>query len=164
MKKYFFVLAFFNFLMAGCWKTNVNPDHVNKFTCKVNGVFWEALPNERDILGNDLQMGKSAFSDFASIFANNTKKNQTIGFNMSLSDTVKVFNITNMNPYGDYAKGCAGYKLDTLTKHTVIITEIDKIQKIAKGTFTFRAINSNSSCVDTVSITEGFFDMQYSIN
>jgi hypothetical protein len=159
MKKYFFVFAFFNFILSSCGKTNVNPDHVNKFTCKVNGVFWEALPNERDILGNDLQMGKSAFSDFASIFANNTKKNQTIGFNMSLSDSVKVFTITNNHPFS--SRGCEGYDLDNLVKHEVLITEHDKTKRIAKGTFSFRAINRDVGCVDTVSITEGFFDMHY---
>ncbi len=25
---------------------NVKPKHINKFTCKVNGEFWEAVPKE----------------------------------------------------------------------------------------------------------------------
>jgi hypothetical protein len=160
MKKYFFVLAFFNFLMAGCWKTNVNPDHVNKFTCKVNGVFWEAVPLQRDILGNDLQMTVSP-TEFGSIRASNAKKNQSITFNLSLKDTSKDFVITDDIPYGDYGRKCVGYFLDTLSSRIVKITEHDKTKRIVKGTFAFRAIDIVDSCKDTVTITDGFFDMHY---
>ncbi len=164
MKKYFFLLVFINILAASCCKTEENPQHINKFTCKVNGVFWESVPYENSILGNDLQMGKSTFSDIASISARNVKKEQSMGFNMSLSDTVKAFIITNDTPFSNYGRGCNVYKLDTLVKHTVTITEHDKIKKIAKGMFSFRAVNKTIGCIDTVNITDGFFDMQYSIN
>jgi hypothetical protein len=162
MKKYLFVFAFFGFVMAHCGKTMVNPDHVNKFTCKVNGVFWEAIPYQRDILGNDLQMSKSPFSDFASILARNIKKNQTMSFNLSLNDTLKTFVISDRLPFANNSRNCSGYFLDTLFNHTVIVTEHDKTKKIVKGTFSFRAIDIVDSCKDTVIITNGFFDMQYS--
>jgi Family of unknown function (DUF6252) len=161
MKKYLFLLACFGFLLQGCMKTATNPDHVNKFTCKVNGVFWEAIPFQNFILGNDLQINKSPFFDIASIYANNVKKNQTINFNLSLSDTAKTFTITSQNPFGDYSRKCVGYFLDTLSSRSVIVTDHDKIKKIVKGTFSFRAIDIVDSCKDTVTITDGVFDMQY---
>jgi hypothetical protein len=162
MKKYLFLLVGFSFLMAGCGKIEVAaPQHVNKFTCKVNGVFWEAVSKQRDILGNDLQINKSPFSDFASISAWNTSKRQSISFNLSLSDTLKTFSMTVSDPFGDYARKCEGYSLDKLTNHKVIVTEHDKTKQIVKGAFSFRAIDISTSCRDTVTITDGFFDMQY---
>lgn len=163
MKKYLFLLALFGFFWSCCGKTMpVNPDHVNKFTCKVNGVFWEAIPHDNFTFGNDLQMSKSPFFDIGSILARNIKKNQTMSFNLSLSDTLKNFTITDRIPYSDNSRNCSGYFLDTLSNHIVTVTEHDKVKKIVRGTFSFRAIDLVDSCKDTVMITDGFFDMQYS--
>ncbi len=161
MKKYLFLYVLFSLLMACCNKTPVDLVHVNKFTCKVNGVFWEAVPLQRDILGNDLQMSKSPFFDVGSILARNVKKNQTMSFNLSLSDTAKTFVITDKIPFADNSRNCSGYFLDTLSNRTVTVTEHDKIKRTVKGTFSFRAIDRVDSCKDTVTITDGFFDMQY---
>jgi hypothetical protein len=158
MKKYFFVLAFSSFLIAGCTKND--GDHINKFTCKVNGVFWEAFPYQRDILGNDLQMSVSP-TQYGSISADNIKKNQTITFNLYLKDASKDFVITDNIPYGDYGRKCVGYFLDTSSSRIVRITDHDKEKRIVKGTFAFRAIDIVDSCKDTVTITDGFFDMHY---
>jgi hypothetical protein len=163
MKKYLFLLAFFGFLLQGCVKTATTPiDHVNKFTCKVNGVFWEAIPYQNFILGNDLQMDKSPFFDFGSIHARNTKKQQSIGFNVPLNDSVRTANIILDIPFSDYSRNCVGYFLDTLSSRKVVVTTHDRVKKIIKGTFSFRAIDIVDSCKDTVTITDGFFDMQYS--
>jgi hypothetical protein len=159
MKKYFFVLVFFNFLMAGCTKND--GDHINKFTCKVNGVFWEALPFQRDILGNDLQMDKSPVFEVGYIHARNDKKNQSINISAYLSDTAKVSSIRENIPFGDYGRKCVGYFLDTLSKRVVTVTDHDKVKRVVKGTFSFRAIDIVDSCKDTVTITDGFFDMHY---
>jgi hypothetical protein len=159
MKKYLFLFAFFGFLLQGCMKTATNPDHVNKFTCKVNGAFWEAIPFQNFILGNDLQMTKSPFFDIGAINAFNAKKNQSIVFNFSLSDTMKVSNITVQNPFSGL---CNLYFLDTLSTRSVKVTEHDKIKKIVKGTFSFRVIDVIGPCKDTVTVTDGFFDMHYS--
>ena len=161
MKKYLFLLALFSFFIVSCGKTMVNPAHINKFTCKVNGVFWESVPLQRDILGNDLRIDILPFSDIIGIFANNAKKNQTISLDFSLNDTMKTSVIRNSYPYGDYSRHCVGYNLDTLSKRIVTVTEHDKIKRIVKGTFSFRAIDRVDSCKDTVTITDGFFDMKY---
>ena len=161
MKKHLFLYALFGFLMACCNKTPVDLVHVNKFTCKVNGIFWEAVPLQRDILGNDLQMSKSPFFDIGYIHARNVKKGQSINLDFSLSDTAIISVIRNKYPFADYSRNCVGYNLDTLTSHIVTVTEQDKIKKIVKGTFSFRAIDIVDSCKDTVTITDGFFDMQY---
>jgi hypothetical protein len=161
MKKYLFLLAFFGFLLQGCMKTATNPAHVNKFTCKVNGVFWEAIPYQNFILGNDLQMDKSPFFDFGYIHATNAKKNQSINISLSLSDSSKITIITDKLPFGDYARKCNGYFLDTLSNRIITVTDHDKAKKIVKGTFSFRAIDIIDSCKDTVTITDGFFDMHY---
>ena len=161
MKKHLSLLALCSFFITSCWKTEDNSIHLNKFTCKVNGVFWEAVPLQRDILGNDLQMSKSPFFDIGSILARNVKKNQTISFNLSLSDTAKTFVITDKIPFADNSRNCSGYFLDTLSNRIVIVTEHDKVKRVIKGTFSFRAIDIVDSCRDTAIITEGFFDMQY---
>jgi hypothetical protein len=160
MKKYLFLLTLFScFMFANCTKDN--GVHVNKFTCKVNGVFWEAIPRERDILGNDLQMDKSPIYDVLSLRARNVKKDQSIRLDFSFSDTSKVSNVLLNLPFSDYSRKCDGYFLDTLSKRIVTISDHDKVKRIAKGTFVFRAIDIVDSCKDTVTITDGFFDMQY---
>jgi hypothetical protein len=162
MKKYLFLLAFFGFLLQGCVKTATIPiDHVNKFTCRVNGVFWEAVPYQNFILGNDLQMNKSPFFDFGSIHARNTKKQQSIGFNVPLNDSARTTNIILENPFSDYSGKCNIYRLDTFSNRKVNVNAHDKVKKIVTGTFSFRAINTSIDCTDTVTITDGFFDMQY---
>jgi hypothetical protein len=159
MKKYLFLLTLFScFTMASCTKDS--SIHVNKFTCKVNGVFWEAIPRERDILGNDLQMTVSP-NEYGSIFANNEKKNQTIVINFSLLDSIKNFSINNGFPFGDYSRNCNVYHLDTFLSRTVSVTEHDKVKRNVKGTFSFRAINRDVGCTDTATVTNGFFDMHY---
>jgi hypothetical protein len=159
MKKYLFLLTLFGcFTMANCTKDS--GIHVNKFTCQVNGVFWEAIPRERDILGNDLQMTVSP-TQYGSIHARNVKKGQSMTINFSLLDSVRSFSINNSFPFSDNSRKCSGYNLDTLSKRIVTVTDHDKIRGIVKGTFSFRAIDIVDSCKDTVTITEGFFDMQY---
>ena len=161
MKKYLFLYALFSLLMACCSKTNIDPVHINKFTCKVNGAFWEAVPLQRDILGNDLQINKLPFSDIFTIHARNVKKDQSIGIDFSVNDSVKTSTIQGAIPFTDYTRNCQVYYMDTLSNHKVVITEQDKIKKIIKGTFSFRAINRDSGCVDIATVTEGFFDIQY---
>jgi hypothetical protein len=159
MKKYLFLLTLFScFTMANCTKDS--GIHINKFTCKVDGVFWEAIPRDRGILGNDLRIDKSPF-ELADIFANNEKKNQVISIDVSLNDTSKVSLIHHGIPFGDYARKCNGYFLDSLSPRTVTVIEHDKARRIVKGTFAFRAIDIVDSCKDTVTITDGFFDVQY---
>ena len=162
MKKYLFFFVFINVFFASCWKTEVDPpQHVNKFTCKVNGVFWEAVPRERDILGNDLQMEKSTFFDVFSLRAANTKKKQSINLDFAFSDTAKTSPLLFKYAFSNYGGLCDTYNLDTTVTHTATVTDHDKIKKIVKGSFTFRAFTSNVSCKDTVTITDGFFDMHY---
>jgi hypothetical protein len=162
MKKYLFLLAFFGFLLQGCVKTATTPiDHVNKFTCKVNGVLREAIPYQNFILGNDLQMDKSPFFDFGYIHAKNAKKSQSINISLSLSDTAKITIIADKFPFGDYSHNCNVYYLDTLSNRVVTVTDHDKVKKIVKGAFMFKAINPSVGCIDTATVTEGFFDMQY---
>ena len=161
MKKYLFVLVFTHFLLASCCKTEENPQHVNKFTCKVNGVFWEAVPYQNSILGNDLRMDKSPVYDIGLIFARNDKKNQVISLDFTLNDTIKKSSISAKFPYGDYSRNCNVYYIDTLSPRIVTVTNHDKDKRIVMGTFSFRAINKDTGCVDTATITNGFFDMHY---
>ncbi len=162
MKKYLFLLVFINALLASCCKTNVDPSqHVNKFTCKVNGVFWEAIPRERDILGNDLQMEKSTFFDVFSLRAANTKKKQSINLDFAFSDTSRTSKLLFKYAFSNYGAACDTYTLDTTATHTATITNHDKIKKEVKGSFAFRAFTSNVGCKDTVTVTDGFFDMHY---
>ncbi len=159
MKKYLFILAFINFLLAGC--TKADGDHINKFTCKVNGVYWEAVPYQNGILGNDLRMDKSPVYDIGFIVARNDKKNQVITFDFTLSDTIKKSTISAKFPYGDYSRNCNVYYIDTLSPRVVTVTDHNKEKRIVTGTFSFRAINKDIGCVDTATVTNGFFDMHY---
>ena len=161
MKKHLSLLALCSFFITSCWKTEDNSIHVNKFTCKVNDVYWEAVPLQRDILGNDLQMSKSPFFDIGYIHARNVKRDQSINLDFSLSDTALISVIRNTNPFADYTRNCNVYYTDTLSNRIVKVTEHDRIKRIVKGTFSFRAINPSVGCIDTAIVTEGFFDMQY---
>lgn len=82
-------------------------------------------------------------------------------FDFSLSDTAKVSTITLKNPFDDSKRFCNRYELDTLSNRIVTITEHDKVKGIAKGTFAFRAIDFIGPCKDTITVTDGFFDMKY---
>jgi hypothetical protein len=163
MKKYILVLLVpLLFLMAQCKKED--PPHVNKFTCKVNGVFWESVPRERSIFGNDLRASKYSFNEWASIQAWNEKMKQSLNFNFRISDTLRTSIITVENPFNNSMNSqCDNYKLDTNSIRQVLIIEHDKEKRIVKGTFQLTAIPKIGNCSNLV-ISDGFFDMQYSID
>jgi hypothetical protein len=106
-------------------------------------------------------MDKSPVFEVGYIHARNDKKNQSINISAYLSDTTKVSIIRESNPFADYTRNCNVYYLDTLSPRIVTVTEHDKTRQIIKGTFSFRAINRDIGCVDTATITNGFFDMHY---
>jgi hypothetical protein len=160
MKKYILVLLVpLLFLMAQCKKEA--PPHVNKFTCKVNGVFWESIPRERSIFGNDLMAQHDGFDKAILVFAANDKADEVITFDINYSDSTNISNITDENPFsGSSALRCGSYNLDTTVIRQVTILEHDKVKLIIKGTFTFSAKDRLSICPNVV-ITDGYFDLRY---
>jgi hypothetical protein len=159
MKKHFFVLLVpLLFLMAQCKKEA--PPHVNKFTCKVNGVFWESIPRERSILGNDLQASDDPLGRIY-IQASNDMKNEGISFSFLPTDTSNIAVIPTENPFSTGSSSpCDNYKLDTTKARQVTIIEHDKVKLIIKGRFQFTAIPKIGNCSDAT-VTDGYFDLRY---
>jgi hypothetical protein len=158
-------ILFFILIMIGCFKTDLRPKrHVNKLSCYVNGILWEATPNYEgfsDIPIPTLYFFKSPFFDVGQIYANNEKKNQTINIIFNFNDTTKFSQIRGDYPLLGSGYKCFKYNLDSLTDHTIIIIQNDTVKRIATGRFSFRAIGNDSGCQDTVTITKGYFDMNY---
>jgi hypothetical protein len=163
MKKYLFLLAFFGFLLQGCVKTATVPiDHVNKFTCKVNGVFWEAIPFQNSILGNDLMATKMTFFDFLTINAQNIKKKQALNIHFNLDDSLQIRKNISLDTFLDF-NGCGNnFQIDSNLTNEIKITFHNRVSKIIQGTFKFSYKKQPSSCKDSIFIiTDGFFDLLY---
>ena len=163
MKKYLFLLAFFSFLAAGCWKTNTDPpQHINKFTCKVNGVFWEAIPYENFMFGNDLMAAKMTFFDILNINAYNKQKNQSLFIDFDFSDTLQSRKNISPDTFLDF-NGCGNnFQIDSTVVNEVKVISHNKTSKIIQGTFKFSFKKQPSTCKDSIfQITDGFFDLKY---
>jgi hypothetical protein len=162
MKKHIFVLLVpLLFLMAKCQEPQVDPPkHVNKFTCKVNGVLWEAVSRDRAILGNDLEASDDPLGRIY-IQAFNTTKSELIGFTFLPTDTSNTVVIPTENPFSAaFSLSCGNYRIDTTKVRQVTILEHDKIKLIIKGRFQFSAADKENIC-GKVTVTDGYFDLRY---
>ena len=148
------------FAIVGPEKPITKPKHVNKFTCKVDGEFWEAIPKEYDGSFNSNDLDVSLFTPHSSfdIIANNIKEDAYLAFSFSLSDTTKV--ITKLlNGY--FANKCSDdYRIDS-NSIRINITKFNRDSSLLKGNFRFKVFTNAQSCKDTISITDGFFDLKY---
>ncbi|MFM2267265.1 MAG: hypothetical protein RL757_706 [Bacteroidota bacterium] len=160
------LLLLLSFGVAACNKScddTPNPaNHVNQFTCKVNGTFWEAVPKERSILGNNLSADRYPTDmGYVKIFAYSESKDETIGISFSILDTMLTSTIVNQNPYQPKNGGI--YWIDTVKSRQVIVENHDKASRIVKGKFAFTVYKKDctNNCVDTFNITDGAFNMRY---
>jgi hypothetical protein len=159
------LLLLLSFGVVACNKScddTPNPaNHVNQFTCKVNGTFWEAVPKERSIVGNDLSAQKLTGVEQISIIARNVSIGQTESIDISfwLLDTSTTSKVLDTNPY--QPNSCGIYDLDSSKIRTVIIESHDKTSRIVKGKFAFTVYKITGNCMDTFRITDGAFNMRY---
>jgi hypothetical protein len=152
--------------LAGCEGTGVDPSiknpavHVNKFTCKVNGVFWESIPRDRFMFGNVLRISEDPLG-WVFINALNEMNGEGINLVFLPTDTSNTVKFLNENPFsGSSALRCGSYKFDTTAIRQVIITEHDKVKLIIKGKFQFSAADRLGICPNVV-VTDGYFDLRY---
>ena len=162
MKKQILLMGLCAFLWSGCDPIDPPPPkRVNKFTCKVDGVFWESIPKERSVLGNDLEVQEDPLDGAILVYASNALKDQGMTLDISNHQSSETCTITTEDILFDYSSAnCGNHKLDTTSIRRVIITEHDKVKHIIKGTFQFSAITTNGNCGKAV-ITDGFFDLAY---
>jgi hypothetical protein len=166
MKKHIFVLLVPLLLLAGCEGTGVDPSiknpavHVNKFTCKVNGVFWESIPRDRFMFGNVLRVEDDPLGRIY-INALNEMNGESINFTFLPTDTSTTVKFLDEDPFsGSYALRCGNYRLDTTKIREITIIEHDKVKLIIKGRFQFSATDKENIC-GKVTVTDGYFDLRY---
>jgi hypothetical protein len=174
MKKTIFILNLFIIsLLWSCDDTKETPTptptpakHVNKLTCKINGEFWEALPKKAsgilsnpDLTAKAWPIPSSLLKDTVMLInAYNREKqeNLSLGFPFFAS-TIKSRNID----YGPFSGPGIACELDTTKTNKVTIISHDKTKRLLTGSFEFTCYGFGSK-KDTLRITDGFFDLQYS--
>ena len=147
----------------------------NTFGCLVNGkVFLPRGPSLSPILQCAYQYLNTDYSKgyFFQLSAKEKGNKECELFSVSIgTDSLQIFE-GKTYPLVDYAKanaaaqysdyyGCGQFK-DYKTSNTVVgqlfIKKFDETDQIASGTFWFNAVDANG---DTVHVTEGRFDMQF---
>jgi hypothetical protein len=169
MKKILFLVSVLTVLLYACKleiasptpDPNIKPKHVNKFTCKVNGKFWEAVPKEYDgsFKLNDLSVSFQPSINRLSISANNLKNGDDMNLSFPLYDSSRVITKLVYCRFDD--DKCIGdYKIDT-SNVKINIIKFNRDSAILVGNFNFSLIPGPfSSCKDTIAITEGFFNIK----
>ena len=146
---------------ASCEKKPLPGGYDYKFSCKINGVPWEAKYREHEgsFSRNDLDVSVFILKDTAvlKIIATDITKPEGIGLSCMFSDT-----ILYSNNYSRISLGTkrGNYYLVRQTVNAVKITSIDKASHIVKGTFSGKIYN-DVTISDTLTITDGLFDLKY---
>ncbi len=169
MKKINFLL-FFGLLIlgGGCCKEELPGGYDYKFSCKINGVPWEAKYREHEgsFSRNDLDVSVFKLQDTAvlQIIATNAANGEGMNLSCIFSDTIKFCtNYPQSNLTTKSRCGGENFYLDKglIAPNTIYIASIDDVSHTVKGTFSFKLISNNLQCIDTLNITEGFFDVKY---
>ena len=133
----------------------------NTFGCLVNGELW--LPKGRLGQGGafiEIQQPKDTV--VINIYAGNDKANSNIAFSIHDSPTLqtgKTYDLTYDKFYAryvDYATDVSCHYDEALTG-SIRLSKFDPDGNIIAGTFEFKAYSDG--CKDTVTITEGRFDI-----
>ncbi len=173
MKKTICLLACFSILCAlSCRKTADDPAVFrNSFSCKINGVDWKPEGGSNATGGAnmpDIIVTKFSFKNAVSIDAlkqvrdpNNLNVNlkfEVFAFEFALEVREQIFN-DRKNYFYDSANKCSNYYPDTTATSRVIVTELDTVNKIVSGRFSFDLKSEN--CKPKLSVTEGDFKLKY---
>ena len=134
--------------------------------CKVNGEDWRP---RGDGTGGLAIQGNTPFD---LLYYNDTKSFELSAGNHELSQGMRVFGrntIVGVNEIyyngnftyfsdGSNSQDCIKYDSLNNSNNTFTILTLDSVNFIMTGEFEFQAIND---CEDTVSVTEGYFDLHY---
>ncbi|MCF8239089.1 MAG: hypothetical protein K9I85_13085 [Saprospiraceae bacterium] len=170
MKYLTFLLITLLSLASSCQKEDMPPTdgHKNIFRCKVNGVEWtpHCISDFFGCSAIDCQYYKGSgtieFHVLQQYEGHLTDQYISIYKYQAISGD-NLIQKTSGYEYSDHAKvsPCGYYNLDTSKIRRLTILNIDTINHLIEGTFEFTAYDRNISCEDTVSITDGYFDVEY---
>jgi len=136
----------------------------NTFGCLVNGNLWLS----RGGLGQGgtyAELQTSGDTMAINIYADNVNRNdglKIVFFDLPTPQVDKVYNLTHPDFHVEYRKRDSDNVLCTYDKSlsgVVNLLKFDPNNQIISGTFEFKAYSI--SCDDTVTITDGRFDLLY---
>jgi hypothetical protein len=95
------------------------------------------------------------------IWADHEANQNEINMLIPLSNNMEITKNTNPRPYSNYnpKANCGFYYKDSTKLDIVKILENDFKSKLIKGSFEFTTFGDK--CLDTLHITEGYFDVNY---
>ena len=94
------------------------------------------------------------------IQAKNRKDSQTMNLSCFCQDSTGSYLMRHVTPFSDYNRNCT-YLLDTLKRRVIMITMIEKEKRILTGTFEFTTYKTGGVCLDTLTISDGKFQLNY---
>ena len=145
--------------------------HVNKLTCKINGETWEALPKKASgILSNpDLSASLMLFPKYPGdtaiyIIATNRLKQEHMSIGFPFFSTTVFSKNYDSGPFKSATRCTIGglFDLDTTRQNKIHILSVDRAKNIMTGSFEFTCFGIPGGCKDTLHVTDGIFDLQYS--
>jgi len=156
--------------LSACVREPLEPEpHVNVFRCKVNGEEWVAYCQGQE--SNVCEPVHTSLRRLTSgqLYIYAVQKNLAMPINQNLGLLVDSAHIgenplsSNSWSYHDWTRpgNCYLFLLDTTVTHNLSIHQLDTVNQIIQGTFTFTAIQFFDDCRDTVRVTDGYFHLQY---
>jgi len=177
--KYLLLISTVICLAASCNKDDSPPpepelpplttEGLNTLGCYMNGEPWVAeIPPLTEIIGwSRVDAGYRTSDGRFGLIASKKNKENTINESVRLLahfNNLGTYNLVvrpsvHSNYSDDRISGCIHYDLDTLKSRTIEIIHLDTINRTVSGKFHFTAFHSD--CQDTVTITDGRFDVYY---
>ncbi|MFM2268146.1 MAG: hypothetical protein RL757_1587 [Bacteroidota bacterium] len=166
-KTNFLLLLGLLILGGGCCKEELPGGYAYKFSCKINGVPWEAKYKEHEgsFSRNDLDVSVFKLNDTAvmQIIATNATNGESLDLFFPFNDTTKITKNYSVLSILMSQTRCGGnYDMKRNEQVNLIkLTHIDKVSHIVRGSFEFNICARTTQCADTLRITEGIFDLKY---
>jgi len=162
MKNNLLFLLLFPLLMGASCKKDKDDISVD-FSCKLNGTVWNPFTDDFKLREAEAHLTNNGTELF--IKAINTKSREDIGFGIytqgiPIAVGKYMLNMSTMQ-YGYYSKNDfkGEFKTKTGFEGEAEIISIDKSGRKITGRFQFKCLNETTG--DSVTITEGQFNLQY---
>ena len=169
-KNYTYLLTFLICVCFLCCKKKGLPAPTtsgeNTFGCKINGEDWKPRKKDNDpfgINGQPLNVRYNPITMSLKISASDMEERERVYFSVLNPYENDNFHI-NKNGASQllHFAPCTSHRLDTTQIHEVFLTRFDQEERIVSGTFQFTAIGEDD-CTDTIQVTDGRFDLYYTL-
>ena len=169
-------LPFLLFTMAIFFFTQCKKDNFpaatmsgeDTFGCRVDGEEWTPKKKPNSIGGLNNSPLRVRFSDITNGLTISAvryhSENSFDQFSFGIKMNPEGIGIYSISPGSAFFGGdCSYYEVDTSSFNQMEIVKFDREERIVSGNFEFTLLSPENDCFESIAITDGRFDANYSL-